>query len=320
MGLVLNYPVQKETSVDTELRFAPLPPGTRDPVTYTITAAVAGTSVTDVTVANGNDVQVGDTTITINALSANIPNRAKIEFNNGVNVRLTAAASATDTTLTVEAVQAVDRDQETGVAIPAATVGAYNAGTLDQNTQYLSVTALPVALWVGEVLNFGGTEVTVTDDVPAGASEIEILPLSAAITQGTTASTLATYYIAGATDASPSSNPKLVDATTFTSGAGNEQLITGTNRTLSFTFQDVVGDPGVEFMKQILYNDERFDREVYAILRRKTEQVYEGACIPTQGDQSSPVQDIVTITANLQFQGRSFRYTPNPNAPTVFAS
>ena len=319
MPTIIDYPTKKRTSVLTTLRFQLLPPGTRTPTVFTITAEAAQTAVPGIAIDSGSPVAIGATSITL-AAPVTLPNRAKIAFANGVNVRLTSAASAT-ATLAVEPVKdpIAGEPRGEGTAIPASTTGIYNNGTLTAGDEYLSVEALPVPIFPGEELFFDpegvNTKVTVATYAPLGATVLECLPLPATIADGAIANTFATVAIAGATDASPSSAPKIVDATNFTDGAGYSGLTTGTNRTLNFTFQDIEGDPGASILKQMLYIDQNFDREIYAILKRNAgfkiqPEQYEGACIMTQGDQSSPVQDIVSLTANLQFQGGSFRYTP----------
>ncbi|MFG6101198.1 hypothetical protein U2F10_03020 [Leptothoe sp. EHU-05/26/07-4] len=319
MPSVIDYPTKKRTSVLTTLRFQLLIPGSRVPTTYAITAEAAQAPVTDISIDSGSPVTAGDTAITLSA-PITLPNHAKIAFANGVNARLTSAAAAT-ATLAVAPIKDPLTGEPTGggTAIPASTPGVYNHGTLNAGDEYLSVEPIPKALFPGEELFFGpsgaNTKVTVATYAPAGATVLECLPLPATISDGDSASTFATISIAGATDASPTSQPKIVDATTFADGAGYSGLTTGTNRTLNFTFQDVEGDPGASILKQMLYIDRNFDREIYAILKRNAgfkiqPETYEGACIMTQGDQSSAVQDIITLTANLQFQGGSFKYTP----------
>ena len=306
MSGVINYPTQIETSVFTRIRFVPLPRGTRVPPTYTVTTAAAGT---DVPVTASAEVAKGATTATVNAIAGGIPNKSKVLFANGVTLRLTAAASSGATSLQVEVAPNT---------IPANTSGTYRAGTLTAGTEFLSVVALPKDLHQGEILTFGNIEATVTDYAPVGVSEIDILPLSEDLTPSQNAQTRASLFLAGATDASPTSNPKLVDATNFNSGAGNEQLVTGTNRTLNFSFQRTIGDPGADALMQILYEDRVFDREIFASLIRASGELYEGACIPTTGDQQSPVQDKVMINCNLQFQGASFNYEPYVGAYDAF--
>lgn len=320
MPTIIDYPVTKQTSVLSTLRFVLLPVGSRVPTPYTITADANQTPVTGIVVDSGSPVSVGDTSITLST-AVTLPNRAKIVFANGMNARLSSAASST-ATLTVEPIKK-NPNSSTNVSIPASTTGTYNHGLIDLGTEYLSVEALPTAIFPGEELFFGATKVTVATYAPAGAVVLEILPLTTALTDGNTATTIATAAIAGGTDASPSSAPKIVDATNFTSGAGYEGLTTGTNRTMNFTFQNILGDPGSDTLKQILYNDLAYNREIYAILKRDAgdraqAETYEGACIATQGDQASPVQDLISITANLQFQGASFKYTPTDGAFDIF--
>lgn len=320
MPTIIDYPTTKLTSVLSTLRFALLPVGTRVPTSYSIVVAAAQTAVTGIVVGSGAPVNAGATSITL-ATAVTLPNRAKITFANGISARLSSAA-VSSTSLAVDPIKK-NPNSATNVSIPASTIGTYNHGLIAANSEYLSVEATPVALYPGEELLFGGTKVTVATYAPLGTRVLEILPLSAALTAGTVATTYATAAIAGATDASPSSAPKIVDATNFTSGAGYEGLTTGTNRTLNFTFQSILGDPGSDILKQVLYQDRAFDREIYAILKRDAgdrvrAETYEGACIMTQGDQSSAVQDIVTVTANLQFQGASFKYTPTDGAFNIF--
>ena len=324
MPTIIDYPTTKQTSVLSTLRFALLPFGTRTPTQYTITAATAQTAVTGIALDSGSPVSRGDTTITL-AAAVTLPNRAKVTFANGISVRLTSAAAAT-AALAVEPVKR-NPNSPNDVSIPASTPGVYNHGTLGAGAEYISIEQLPVQIFPGDELFFdpegANVKVTVATYAPAGATVLETLPIPAALTQGNAAITLATAAIAGATDASPSSAPKIVDATNFTSGAGYEALTTGVNRTLNFSFQDILGDPGSDILKSILYNDLAYNREIYAILKRDAgdrliAEQYEGACIATQGDQTSPVQEIISITANLQFQGASFRYTPTDGAFDIF--
>ena len=320
MPTIIDYPVTKQTSVLSTLRFVLLPVGSRVPTSYTITANADQTPVTGIAIDSGSPVSVGDTTVTL-ATAVTLPNRAKVTFANGMSVRLTSAAAAS-TSLAVESVKR-NPNSSNDVSIPANTAGTYNHGLITLGAEYLSIEPLPTALFPGEELFFGLTKVTVATYAPAGAVVLEILPLSAALADGDIATTIATAAIAGGTDASPNSAPKIVDATNFTSGAGYEGLTTGTNRTMNFTFQNILGDPGSDTLKQILYNDLAYNREIYAILKRdagdrQQAETYEGACIATQGDQASPVQDLINITANLQFQGASFRYTPTDGAFDIF--
>ena len=301
MGSIINYASQRGTSVFTELRFVLLPRGTRVPTSYTITVGDATTAINVTTSASAT--AAGATTLTL-ATSATIPAFSKIRFANGVEARVNGAgvSAATAVTLLYPLVR----------SIPASTTGTVAASVLTEGSEYLPVTPIPTNLYPGEKLSFnsGAYTAVVSDFAPAGAIALQVQPLAAAATAGHTASTLATLYIAGATDASPSSQPKVVDAANFNSGAGMEQITTGTNRTVSSTMQRVIGDPGCDLLMQMLYNDQFYDREIFATLKRPFGEEYAGAAIMTSGNQSSPVQDLITVQADLQFQGSSFVYTP----------
>jgi hypothetical protein len=303
MGSILNYASQRTTSVFTELRFVLLPKGTRVPTSYTITVGAAAAAITGLTT-HATAHLAGVTSLTL-ASAATIPARSKITFANGVSVRTAGAVSSATS---VPLLYPLVRD------IPASTTGSVAASVLTAGSEVLPVTPLPTNLYPGEKLSFnsGAYTVTVSDFAPALSTRLEVQPTTSAATENHTASTLATLYIAGATDASPSSAPKTVDTSNFLSGSGAEMVTTGSNRTLSFTTQRVLGDPGCDLLMQMLYNQVYFDREIYAILKRPFGEEYAGAAILTSGNQSSPVQDLITLQADMQFQGDSFVYT----APT----
>ena len=301
MGSIINYASERGTSVFTELRFVLLPLGTRVPTSYTITVGDVTTAINVTTAASAT--AAGATSITL-ASNATIPAYSKIRFANGVEARVDGSGVSADTT--VELLYPLVR------AIPASTAGTVAASVLTQGSEYLPVTPIPTNIYPGEKLQFnsGEYEAVVSDFAPAGAIALQVQPLAAPATAGHTASTLATLYIAGATDASPSSQPKTVDAANFLSGSGMEMITTGTNRTVSFSFQRIVGDVGADLLMQMLYNDTYYNREIYATLKRPFGEEYAGAAIMTSGNQSSPVQDLITVQADLQFQGSSFVYTP----------
>ena len=305
MGSIINYASERGTSVFTELRFVLLPLGTRVPTEYTITVGAAAAAI-NVTTAAGATA-AGASSITL-ASAATIPAYSKIRFANGVEARVdgTGVSSATTVNLLYPLVR----------AIPASTAGTVAASSLAIGTEYLPVTPLPTNIYPGEKLSFdsGAYEVVVSDFAPAGAIALQVQPTTVLAVENHTASTLATLYIAGATDASPSSQPKTVDAANFLSGAGMEMITTGTNRTVSFSFQRIIGDPGADLLMQILYSDVYYNRECYVTLKRPFGEEYAGAAILTSGNQSSPVQDLISVQADLQFQGSSFVYTPPTGA------
>lgn len=302
MGQIINYASERGTSVFTELRFVLLPKGTRVPTEYTVTVGAAAAAINVTT--SAAPTAKGATSLTL-AASATIPAFSKIRFANGVEARTsTAVTGATAVTLLYPL----------SAAIPASTAGTVDASVLTIGSEVLPVTPLPTNIYPGEKLTFnnGAYSVTVSDFAPAGATRLQIQPSTVLAVENHTAKTTATVYIAGATDASPSSQPKTVDAANFLSGSGMEMVTTGSNRTMSFTFQRIIGDPGADLLMKILYDDRFFGSEIYATLRRPFGEEFAGAAILTSGNQSSPVQDLITVQADLQFQGSSFKYT----APT----
>lgn len=182
----------------------------------------------------------------------------------------------------------------------------------------LTIAAMTVPLYAGARLTVVGSDpahvIEVAETAAVGETTLSILPLEEAIADTDTATTYATIFVAGCTDAAPSSQPKTTDATNFLSGAGSEMAVVGTSRTLSFNFNRVVADPGGDAIMQILFNDEYFDREIYAYVERTNGEIFEGAAIATTGSQAGPVQEKITMQVNLQFQGDSFVFTPSPAA------
>lgn len=303
MGQTINYASERGTSINTELRFALLPQGTRVPTEYTITVGAAAAAVNLTTAASVT--AKGATTITAST-AVTIPAYSKIRFANGVEARVDGSGVSSDTAIGL--LYPLNR------AIPASTTGTVAATSLAIGTEYLPVTPLPVALYPGEKLVFNSPTApytaVVSDFCPAGAISVQVQPTTVLAVENHTAKTNATLYIAGATDASPTSQPKTVDAANFLSGAGMEMVTTGTNRQLSFSFQRIIGDPAADLLMQLLFNDDFVGREVYATVKRPFGEEYAGACIMTNGSQASPVQDLITVQADMQFQGSSFVYTP----------
>jgi hypothetical protein len=307
MSQIINYESQRTTSVFTTLRFALLDLGSRVPTSYTITANTAATAVSLTT--SASVTAAGATTITASG-SVTIAPYSKIIFNNGVEARVDGTGVSAGTSIGLLF--------PLKSAIPASTAGTVPATVLTEGSQWIPVDPLPVSLFPGEKLIFdaggannGPITAIVSDYVPAGAIAVQTQPTTGgALTDADTASTYATIYFAGVTDASPSSAPKTVNTENFLSGAGAEMVTTGTNRTLSFTVQRVANDPGSDLLFRVLFDDALYNREVYAIVERDGGEKFEGAAIFTNGSVTSPVQDLVTVQADLQFQGSSFTYTP----------
>lgn len=197
---------------------------------------------------------------------------------------------------------------------PSSTVTTTAAAV--EGDEEIDVEATDIKLWAGERIRFGSTIAILAESINVGATTLMVEPLPAAVASGATATVYGTLYIAGATDASPSSQPKTTDATNFNSGVGSEMAIVGTSRTLSFTFNRIIGDAGGDALMQILFNDDHYNREVYAFVERENGEIYEGAAICTTGSQQGPVQEKISMNVNLQFQGQSFKFTPAANSIT----
>lgn len=301
MSTQINLPSQSITTTNTTIRLKMLALGTRAPGTTTVTVAAAGTNV-NVTVSAA--AVRGATTLTVNALSAALPNRARIRFANGAQAILTAAVASAGTSLPVAFLSA---------DVPSGMTGIWNAGALAVGSMYVPVDPLVAEIDAGEVLTFGtNNRVTVTDYCPAGSTVLEVLPLTTAVTAGQTAITQNLLTVAGATDATPSSAPKTVDATTYNSGVGKEMLVTGVSATLKIGYNLIVGDRGGDIITSLLLDPTFYNREVYAVVARPFDGVYEGAAIVTNNSDTAPVQDIAKRTADMQFQGVSFKFTKFP--------
>lgn len=298
MSLTINLPTKAIITTGTTVRLGMLPLNVRTPPTFTVTVAAAGTNVNVATTAIALR---GATTIAVSALSAALPNRAVIIFQNGVRARLTAAAASAATSVVVESLSA---------DIPSTTAGTWNAGSLAIASMFVPVTPTLTDIDAGDVLIFpGNNRVTVTDFAPAGSTVLDVLPLTTAVTAGQTATTRGLMTLAGCTDATPTPQPKAVESTTYNSGIGNEQVMVAVKMTLKLGFNLVVGDRGADILSAIMYNAASYDREVWAEINRPSDGLYAGAAVITNASDTAAVQDIAKRTVDCQFQGTSFTYT-----------
>lgn len=305
---VINYPSGIITTIGTTVRLKALPFGTRVLPTFTVTA-LAPAAQTFTTTAS---VSAGGTSIPVSSVPVALKAGTQLTFSSvTVTVVANTAQTANAATLSVAPVS--------GSIASAATASYTPAANAIGNT-IVFVSPTPVFLDAGEVLSFGGTSVTLTDPVPAGSRVLFCRALIAAVTANATASTLGLVNLVGCTDASPSSAPKTIDTTNYLSGVGVEMATIGTNRTLNVTFNEIQGDLGGIIIKNILFNNDHFNREVYAVVARPNGEKYEGAAIVTSGDGQAPVQEKVTRSAAMQFQGASFIYTPPTSDATIAAS
>jgi hypothetical protein len=302
MSLTIAYPSQTVVTTGTTVRVAELPLGTRAMPTLTATVAAAGTNVT---VTMGATAAVlGATSLTVVALPAALPNRARIRFANGAQAILTAAAAAAATTLSVAY---LSQDVAAGVT------GTWNAGSLAIGSMYVPVNALVDQIDAGATLTFtGNNTVTVTDYCPAGSTVLEVLPTTVALTAGNTATYLALLNLSGATNATPSPQPKTVDTTTYLSGIGKEMVVTQVSATLKVEYNLQVGDKGGDVISSIMLTPAKYNREIFAQISRPSDGIYQGAAIVTQSSDTAPVQDIAKRSVDMQFQGVSFSFTSFP--------
>jgi hypothetical protein len=300
MGQVINLASNVALTTGTYVGVRLLTLGFRVPPSFTITTTAAGTSVN---IAITASVAVGATTISVSALSGAIPAQSKIYLSDGTFVRTTAAAISSATSLTVAAVQS---------AIASGITGTWSAGALTAGTQFLPVSAISTELDAGSQLTFGTTTVTLSDYAPAGATVLETLPTTAAITASTTATTNALYTVASVTQANPSPDRKIVETTSFNSGVGMEKLATATGMKIDLSFQIIRANAGAEvqdrggaILQQLIYDPAYINREIYFRLVRP-DAIYQGAAIVTDAPQQGDLQDRVIQTCNLQGQGSAF--------------
>ena len=306
MGTIINLASNVALSTGTAVGVRMLPIGVRVPQAFSITTATAGTNVN---ISITTPATVGAVSIAVSALSAAIPAQSKIYLSDGSFVRTTAVANSAAVAISVSALTS---------AIASGVTGSFTAGTLAAATQNLSVTATPVELDAGERLTFGSTVVTVSDYTPAGATTIEVLPTTAVLASGTTATTNSLYSVSSVVSCSPNPERKIVETTSYNSGPGMEKLATATGQSLNMTYQIVtrgsigneLQDRGGNILTNIIYDPTLFNREIFVRIIR-SDATYSGVAMVTDGGQQSDLQDRVIQTANLQFQGTNFTRTSN---------
>lgn len=299
-ALPIQYASKVITTVGTTVRLKPLPPNSRTLATYAVViAAPTTTTITPAVTA------AGATTVVVSAL--NFAMRSGTALNFGAKaVTLIADADKGATSIRTTPVP-------TG-GLATTDTASYTPTANALNNTEITVAATSTFIDAGEILSFGGTLVTITKSAAVGALNLFCRALSGAVTGS--ASTKGLVALVGATDASPSSQPKTTDTSNYLSGVGDEMAIVGVSRTLNVTFNEIEGDLGGIIIKAMLFTDQYYDREIYAIVQRPNGEIYEGAAIVTQGQGQAPVREKVTRTANFQFEGASFIYTP----PTIDAN
>ena len=286
------------TTIGTTVRVAMAPPSGPMP-TYTVTAAIpTAFTITAAATAQGAKVLALTTPSPIP-----LPAGVTLTFTSGaVTVRQYTKAGVTAVPINPVA-----------SAIAAAETATYTPDANGIGDSLLFVSPTPTFIDAGDILAFGSNKVVVTAGQPAGAQLFPCVPLTAAVTSGTTALTQGLLLLAGANDATPSSSPKTSDRTRYLSGSGAETQVVGANRTVSIAYM-LMDDPdypdlGAEVIERVLYDDLYTSRQIYAYIRRANGETYEGMCVPTQGSSQAPVQEKITVTVAMQFQGCTFKRT-----------
>jgi hypothetical protein len=168
----------------------------------------------------------------------------------------------------------------------------------------------------GTVLSFtAGATVIVAQDVIFPQSNIPTLvsiqkPLSHNI-NADFAVTKALLTVVGLKEASPQGQTQTVDVSNFLSGFGQENVVTGVNRTLTCSGFVIKGDRATDrIIKQLILNDEKARREIYAELTLPSGERYEGAAKIENYNTTTNVRNVQEFSFSLMFQGASFKHTP----------
>jgi Phage tail tube protein len=177
-------------------------------------------------------------------------------------------------------------------------------------------------LQAGTKLDFNGEVVTVAADVVVDQTIATIVqfskPFITPIAVGATAETKALMTVLGLKEASPQGQTQTVDVSNFLSGFGQENVVTGVNRTLTCSGFVIKGDRATDrIIKQLILNDEKARREVYAELNLPSGERYEGAAKIENYNTTTNVRNVQEFSFSLMFQGASFVHTPATNYTPV---
>jgi len=220
----------------------------------------------------------------------------------GVSVVLAAAAAAAATSIVIYPVT---------FTILANTVFQFNPGALTLGSTMLPVSALPALIDVGTILTFtGGVRVVVQGRSPAGATQLRITPLSAALTAGNTATTKALLCVVGLTaPAIPSPEPKVVETTNLKSGVGQEKQATAVGQKLTMNYNLVSGDLGGAVLTRLVRDVSLYNREFYFESTLEDGEQHSGVAILEQSPESGDLQDTRKMQASGTVQGLTYVYT-----------
>ncbi len=185
------------------------------------------------------------------------------------------------------------------------------------NDESLTVQATPVLLDAGTLLNFGGVVATLSNAAPVGSTTLQTLPLPGNIGNGATATTKALVFVAGCTDATVSPQIKNVDTTNYLSGIGMEMVTTGNSKKMQLNFNLIYGDRGGNILRRIAYDKTYVGREFYFYLLFPSGEGHEGVALLENASPTQQVQDKRSFSCGAQIQGDSYIYTP-PAVVNIF--
>jgi len=183
--------------------------------------------------------------------------------------------------------------------------------------QSISVSATPVLLDSGTLLNFGGITATLSNAAPAGSTTLQTLPLPGGIGSGATATTNALLFVAGCTEAVVSPQIKNSDTTNYLSGLGMEKRTVGNAKTMTLNFNLVFGDRGGNLLRSIAYDPNYAGLEFWFNLLFPSGESHQGAALLETANPTNPVQEKRTFSCTAQVQGASYIYTP-PTPYNIF--
>jgi hypothetical protein len=210
--------------------------------------------------------------------------------------------------------------------LPTYTIALGAAVTLGAETASLQLSNPPVgvtsiSLEAGTILSFPGAtinaprvlitlaaDVTVTTTAAAKA----ILPAPAAIADTLTATTKALNFLPGCRSAIVTPTIKTEDVTNYLSGTGMEMLVVGNSKKVSMEVDLVYNNVGHDALLAMMYADADVGREAYLDILFPSGERHEGYALLTTATPAGGVQAKRAITAEWQFQGGCYTYTPAP--------
>ena len=174
----------------------------------------------------------------------------------------------------------------------------------------MSVAPLTFYLDAGTKLDFGGIVLTTAISAQVGATEVDILPSTAAVPTGTTAETLVLIFIPGCYEANITPNFKNEDTTSYYSGLNIDQVTTQISKKMSMSFYPILGDMGTELIKSSMYDDNEAGKEFWVSLQFPSGEKHEGAGLIESASPSAALQAKRQIQCSFTILGDSYVYTP----------